>query len=177
MHASHAVAAATGPNCALLRQTIELVASLGAERYTRRVPVAFNASIGAHVRHVVDHYRSLLAGLGGDRPVDYESRARDPALEQDPAQACAALAEIERVLAGLGRSPPPHPLAYATETWPRGQAPTSLVRELEFLLSHTVHHCALVAVMCRLQGHATAPGFGVAPSTLRHEHASLACAP
>ncbi len=31
--------------------------------------------------------------------------------------------------------------------------PTSFVRELELLLSHTVHHYALVAVMCRLEGN------------------------
>jgi hypothetical protein len=43
-----------------------------------------------------------------------------------------------------------------------------MARELEFLLSHTVHHYAIVAILCRLQGIAVDDGFGVAPSTLRH---------
>ena len=44
-------------------------------------------------------------------------------------------------------------------------------RQLAFLLSHTIHHCALIAVMMRLRGLATPPGFGLAPATLRHREA------
>jgi hypothetical protein len=42
------------------------------------------------------------------------------------------------------------------------------VRELQFLLSHTVHHYALMALILRLQGFNPAAEFGVAPSTLQH---------
>ena len=48
---------------------------------------------------------------------------------------------------------------------------SSIGRELGFLLSHTIHHCALIAVMMRLRGLATPPGFGVAPATMRHRDA------
>jgi hypothetical protein len=45
---------------------------------------------------------------------------------------------------------------------------SSLLRELQFLLSHTVHHYSLIALALRVQGFEPGVGFGVAPSTLNH---------
>ena len=47
-------------------------------------------------------------------------------------------------------------------------ADSSVERELQVLLSHTVHHYALIAVALRLHGHPVDEEFGVAPSTLRY---------
>ena len=48
-------------------------------------------------------------------------------------------------------------------------------RELGFVLSHTVHHNALIAVIAAAVGAAVPPGFGYAPATVAH-HRSRACA-
>ena len=55
---------------------------------------------------------------------------------------------------------------------------SSASRELEFLLSHTVHHYALIGVICQLAGQTLPKDFGMAPSTLRHlqSQADAACA-
>ena len=45
---------------------------------------------------------------------------------------------------------------------------SSIARELQSLLSHTVHHYAFIAVALRLQGVEPASDFGVAPSTLEY---------
>ena len=45
---------------------------------------------------------------------------------------------------------------------------SSLSRELQFLLSHLVHHQALVAVMLRVYGFVPTEEFGVAPATLEN---------
>jgi len=45
---------------------------------------------------------------------------------------------------------------------------SSLGREFQFLISHTIHHFALIAGLCRLHGVSICNDFGVAPSTLRH---------
>jgi hypothetical protein len=47
---------------------------------------------------------------------------------------------------------------------------------LQFLLSHTVHHFALMALILRAQGADPGDDFGVAPSTLEHRRAALASA-
>ncbi len=57
------------------------------------------------------------------------------------------------------------------------RATSSITRELDFLLSHTIHHYAIIAVLCRLQNVEVEPDFGVAPSTLRYQSTSkMQCA-
>jgi len=64
------------------------------------------------------------------------------------------------------------------DTLPPGEpewCTSSVRRELQFLLSHTVHHHALVKEMLRGRGRTVDGTFGVAPSTLEHR-GRLACA-
>jgi len=45
---------------------------------------------------------------------------------------------------------------------------TTVGRELAFVLSHTVHHNALIAVMAKTLGVPVPERFGYAPSTIVH---------
>ncbi|MBZ0113800.1 MAG: DinB family protein [Thermoanaerobaculia bacterium] len=139
------------------------------------------SGMGPHLRHCIEFYRCFLSGLGEGR-VDYDGRQRERALELDPVRARAALASIERELAAVAeglvlerslivRSDAETP---APESW----CPSSVGRELSFLLSHTVHHYALIAQILRRHGHEPDPNFGLAPSTLRfREQTGATCAP
>lgn len=58
----------SGENRELLQSAVEtlqqgerLLAETTDETYTRKVPVAFNGSIGGHYRHCLDHFQCLLA--------------------------------------------------------------------------------------------------------------------
>lgn len=159
-------------NIICLQQGERLVASLDAEVYGKKVEVCFNSSIGGHLRHNLDHYFSFLAGAPKGR-IDYDARARDAALETDPA---AGREAFRQIIAGLEALPPEvldKPLEVKMDTnneadevvWSHSTAR----RELQFLLSHSIHHYALIATMCRLLGRETPGGFGVAPSTLRYQ--------
>ena len=53
---------------------------------------------------------------------------------------------------------------------------SSLQRELQFLVSHSVHHYALIRELLRQSGFDAGEGFGVAPSTLAALGATPACA-
>jgi hypothetical protein len=58
---------------------------------------------------------------------------------------------------------------------------STALRELQFLVSHTVHHYAVIALILRARGLEPGPDFGVAPSTLKYEQetslqARAACA-
>lgn len=155
-------------NLALLAQGRRLLARLDDAVYVRALPSVFGASIGGHIRHNLDHYRCLLAGLSAGR-VDYSGRERDRRTETDRFHALAELASLRRALAAL---PYARDLLVRRESDPEGAwAPSSMARELDFLMSHTVHHYAIVAILCRLQGIAPEPDFGIAPSTLRHQAA------
>lgn len=162
-------------NVAVIRQGISLLAAIGEARYTPRIPLCYNASIGGHLRHIIEHYQSFLRGLA-EGEIDYENRPRDAMIENNPAYASEIMAVIVDQLQELGCVLPNRGLQLCAETTPGIATETSVLRELEFLLSHTIHHYALVAVMARLQGYEPEPSFGIAPSTLKFQQAQALCA-
>jgi hypothetical protein len=111
--------------------------------------------------------------------VDYDARGRDPELERRPE---LALQRIDATVAALERLAPsaaPRELEVSVDCGEavRGRASrSSLARELQFLVSHTVHHYAVIALLLRARGIEPGRDFGVAPSTLKYEQDKLACA-
>lgn len=153
-------------NHALLAQALALAAlheMPGSPPYARPV--------GAHLRHVVEHYEALLLPKRSD-VVDYDARQRDAALERSPQLARTRLLALQqhlaredfdleqpvcvRGLAGLAGE-----FAFAL--------PSTIGRELVFVASHAVHHYALLAPYLREQGLPMPDAsFGVASATAAH---------
>lgn len=153
-------------NIDALQRGAQLLLRIDDAIYQQRLGTVFNGTLGAHVRHNLDFYLSLLDALPG-AAIDYEQRRRDPVIETDRASAVDLIAQICKRLrdarepAGTLRV---RVSAHAGSAW----AVTSLSRELDSLLSHTIHHYAIIAIMCRLVGVQVDEQFGVAPSTLRY---------
>lgn len=155
-------------NIAVLQQGARLLRRIDDALYQQRLSAVFAGSIGAHVRHNLDFYASLLDGLATGN-IDYEARKRDAAIETGRHAATAEIERVCRELASMTHSPSYLRVRIrsdqdSSDTW----ATTSLSRELDFLLSHTIHHYAVVAIMCHLVGVRVEDDFGVAPSTLRY---------
>lgn len=164
------VPAATDPGTRALRHELEAlrtaVGGLSPSEY-RAAPSRASGSIGAHVRHALDHVRALVSR---DPATDltYDARLRGTAVETSPQ---AAVDEIDRLCEELARRAlaSAERLRVVSLTAPDGQqlhAESSLGRELAFVLSHTIHHAAIVAVLLDRLGTAVPEGFGHAPSTL-----------
>jgi uncharacterized damage-inducible protein DinB len=160
-------------NILLLEQCADVLEGLPPGAYAAPDERCLGSSIGGHVRHCLEHYASFLAGLDAGQ-LDYEQRARDRRLQTQLSTACSAL---RGTAAALARGLTFARLDRSVQVLAEGDASdgdvtlSSIGRELGFLLSHTIHHCALIAVMMRLRGLATPPGFGVAPATIRHRDA------
>lgn len=151
----------------------------GADLVRRLDDATFRAGIGPQLRHCLDFHAAFVRGLEAGR-VDYDQRERSGAVESSRPFALARFREVEFELQRVELADAGRPLLVRAEaaslplsvpSW----SPSSVIRELQFLLSHTVHHYALVAQMLRARGRDPGAGFGVAPSTSRH-HATLACA-
>lgn len=154
-------------NCLLLRQARDLLESLPADHYPEGAPPLFPSSIGSHIRHVLDHYDSILKNSTG--VIDYYRRQRDPATENDPKEALRRISAVMESCRGI--SPVPHLRLRASLSDETITIETTLERELLFSISHTLHHFALIAQICRHFGQAIPEEFGVAPSTLAHRKA------
>lgn len=158
-------------NVTVLRQGVELLGHLD--------DALFRASIGPQLRHCLDFYGSFLRGLAARR-IDYDTRERDPLVESSRR---IARERYEQVIAALQEIGPDQSAAALqvrseADTLPPGEpawSPSSVRRELQFLLSHTVHHHALLKELLRARGRRVAGDFGIAPSTLEHR-GRLACA-
>ena len=167
------VAAAVQANLLLLAQGIEVISRLGPNRYGERVAACFNSSAGGHFRHVIEHYQSVLAAVAsGD--LDYENRARDTMIETSADHASDVVRSVMTSLRTL--NPVDREISIAAESAPGARVATSLGRELEFLISHTVHHYALIAVIAGLQDVVCPSDFGMAPSTIKFQQSQAACA-
>ena len=168
-------------NCTLLRQGAEALGSGQGVLYLPDSATGRPPSIGAHFRHVLDHYFAFFNGLQEGR-IDYDRRDRDPEIEADLHAARAAADRIEAALRALLPATIQAPIlvnvAVATEAHGEPLWEHSTVqRELAFLLSHTVHHYALISLHARRYGVELGEEFGVAPSTLEYRAHPLAVAP
>lgn len=160
-------------NITVLSQAEQLLSTLDPDQYGP--PGDGSSGIGAHLRHCLDAYRCFLGGWRDGR-VDYDARERDPRLENEVAAGRDAVAAVKASLAEVPADAADAEVrvrhdaaAYDDpESWSR----STVAREMQFLLSHTIHHYALIAFTLRSRGIDVDPAFGVAPSTLEHRERS-----
>jgi hypothetical protein len=155
-----------------LAQGESLLTQLGDEDYTRKVAVAFNASIGGHYRHCLDHFRSLLdSAVQGN--LNYDHRERGTLIEHDRFAALNATRELRECYERLDPDLLLRTLSVTCKTsytTTGSQAsPSTVGREIMYSVAHAVHHYALIGIMCGVMGLKMPGGFGVAPSTLKHQ--------
>jgi hypothetical protein len=163
-----------------LAQGESLLMQLSDEDYTRKVAVAFNASIGGHYRHCLDHFRSLLdSAVQGD--LNYDHRERGTLVEHDRFAALNATRELregyERLEAELLLRTLSVTCKTSYATNGSQASPSTVGREIMYSVAHAVHHYALIGVMCGVMGLKMPAGFGVAPSTLKHQKEAAGAAP
>ena len=103
-----------------------------------------------------------------------------PRLESDPRLAVARMREILGELVLVEEELLDLPIQIRLESggaeseqWSH----STVRRELQFLLSHTVHHFALIGMLLERFEIAVPEDFGIAPSTLKFWQAQASCAP
>jgi uncharacterized damage-inducible protein DinB len=166
-------------NClVLLEQAPGLLQLTGDNVYAGRCEISPRASIGGHLRHTLDFFQSFLKGIEWGQ-IDYNQRERDALTEIDRRYAAARIEAVSAGLRSLALPSDSTPLRVCTEDDvgdPPAWCDSSVLRELEFLQSHTIHHYSLIAILLRLHGIQPDAEFGVAPSTLKYWREEAACA-
>lgn len=163
----------------ILTQGEHLLGQISDSDYAGKLPIAFNASIGGHYRHCLDHFRSVQqAAAAGD--LNYDQRERGTPVETDRFAALHATRGLIGAYQALDPSLLSRPLAVTCKTsyaTSGSQTAASTVgRELMYAVAHAVHHYALIGMMAGVQGVPLPAGFGVAPSTLKYQ-AGVAAVP
>jgi uncharacterized damage-inducible protein DinB len=159
-------------NIKMLEHGIEAIESMGNSMFSNPKPPFLQNGVGSHFRHCIDFYACFLSSVETGK-INYAVRKRNRLVEIDGS---LAILEIEAIIEKLRRLSPADLQKRAlvvgedssTPLDQTGWSQSSLMRELQYLLSHTIHHFALIALTLRLQGFEPGKEFGVAPSTLAY---------
>lgn len=155
----------------VLQQGCTFLDCVGDELYARRLEGLFEASIGAHYRHVLDHFLCLTEGICTGH-VNYDERRRNSLLESSVAQARDVTEALVDEFRGLSTKilerecTVTYSVDYGGSDTER--VPTNVAREVMFCVGHAVHHYAILKLLCAGAGVTLPYEFGIAPSTLKH---------
>jgi hypothetical protein len=140
------------------------------EQYVQPCTTLFNASIGQHVRHIIELFQSLLAGYE-EGIVNYEHRKRDVNIEANKEFALQLLKDIyetiDRPNKGLTLA-----ACYDEHSSDTMNIITNYQREVVYNLEHAIHHMALIRIgINEISDIKLSDDFGVAASTIKHQKA------
>lgn len=151
----------------LLHQMRQLIERLDDINYAMPAPDRTTGGIGGHVRHCLDHVSALLAGARTGLCA-YDRRQRGTDVETSRAAAIDAITDVMLGLLELDAPTLESDVYVETQLDPSGTmvvTRSSVCREIAFLVSHTIHHNAIVAQIMQARGLHVAPRFGLAPAT------------
>ena len=152
-------------NQQVLNQLLRFLESLDSIQYLNSSQ-DHGSSIGAHVRHIIEHYQSALMHHS---TINYDPRKRDPNIE---ASVSAAKQHIELVVNALACIKVDTEVSVICATNAEVSSPkvnSSMARELVFLYSHTTHHMAIIKLLSTPMGLKLDDSFGKAASTRAFE--------
>jgi len=167
----------TPPLLVVLRQLQEVVEGLSDAQYTQKPVGVIESSIGGHVRHCLDHVQALLIGAVSGS-IDYDRRERGTPIESSRNAALRCLCDLSaklELLATAGIDTDVTVSALMCSDQPPLELRSTLARELAYVLSHTIHHNALIGAMVQTLAGRLPDRFGYAPSTVAYQD-RCACA-
>jgi uncharacterized damage-inducible protein DinB len=154
----------------LLRQLCGVVEALNDQQYCTKPVGVVESSVGAHVRHCLDHVLALLGSVDAGN-LDYDDRRRGTDIETSRHAAIEMIRNLEAAATRIAADALDVPLRLSVRL-ACGQSPlvvgSTVGRELAFVISHTIHHNALVAAMVKTLGGNVPERFGYAPATVEH---------
>ena len=148
-------------------QLTETLNQLSNEEYTRSSKILVNATIGQHVRHIIELFQCLEKGYDSGL-VNYEKRKRDYKIETDKEFAAVLLKEIYTHI-----EKPNKEIILEAEDYCDSvetvSIPSNYYREIAYNLEHAIHHMALIRIGVKEVSSVVLPDeFGVAYSTIKY---------
>jgi flagellar biosynthesis/type III secretory pathway chaperone len=160
-----------------IKQTLEelndVVQLLNDEQFSTPLTIFSGSSTGMHARHIIEFYQCLLTQSLDNQSVNYDQRKRDLLLQGNTEYFTSTVNIVIEALQKLDCTRLNNPLSITSEDAETDATPinSSLARELQYNLEHTIHHAAFIkiGVLTQIPDAYLPKTFGVAPSTLRHQ--------
>jgi len=158
----------------VLNQGLTLLNNIDERSYRQKEEGPWGSSIGAHYRHVLDHFLCLIEGLW-DGEINYDHRGRCLEIESSIQAARLATTELIDALAAI-----PDEVLNQTctviysvgyEDYEAQAVGSVVARELMFSVGHAIHHYAIMKLLSSARSVVLPYEFGIAPSTLKYQEA------
>lgn len=151
----------------ILKQLEDSVTRLTDQQYCQKIDTLSGASIGQHVRHVVEMFVCLQEGYKRGI-VNYETRKRDIVIESSGE---TAIVIMHQIIAGLFEENKDLMLEAGFDETSNEliSFPTNYFREIAYNLEHAIHHMALIKIgISEVSAIQLPEGYGVASSTMKY---------
>jgi hypothetical protein len=160
-----------------IQQTLEelkcVLLLMDDKQFSTPLRIFSDSSIGMHARHILEFYQCLLMQCNQKQVINYDKRKRDLMLQSNLEYFTLTVNSVIETLENLDTNMLNHPLSITSDDEGDQATPinSSLGRELQYNLEHTIHHAAFIkiGVLSLLPDVHLPKTFGVAPSTLRHQ--------
>jgi uncharacterized damage-inducible protein DinB len=153
-----------------LIQLKNLLNSLDETEYIRKHEILSEASIGQHIRHILEFYLLLVSG-SFTGTISYDKRERNPRIENSLSFAIYTINLLIPAIRFLNEDDQVLLEAdYTTDGSTENTVNSSVGRELAYCIEHSIHHQALIRAGLIAEGlsHVIDNNFGVAYSTIRY---------
>jgi uncharacterized damage-inducible protein DinB len=136
--------------------------------YSQPLAIFSNSSIGMHTRHILEFYKCII---DQSEVINYDKRLRDLTLQSNVDYCKRTIDEIVQYLDMIQDHHLSKELIITSDEENSTNVKSSLGRELQYNLEHTIHHSALLKVgfISLDKGYNIPATFGVAPSTLSYQ--------
>ncbi len=157
-----------------LEETHKFLRVIAAEDYTLKISLLSYASLGQHIRHILEFYGCLLHNQQ-EKYINYDSRARSLVLESNTQAACSYIVYLQGILQENFNNDTVHLISNFSRTEDSLESiKTNKFRELAYCLEHSIHHKAIIKVglLSMEKGNLVESDFGVAASSIRNQAVS-----
>lgn len=152
----------------IFKQLEDSLVQLNNEQYCKKINTLSGATIGQHVRHVVEMFVCLQEGYVTGT-VNYEKRKRDITIESSNEVAITLMNQVNTSLFKENKELILE-AGFDENSFELNRIPTNYFREIAYNLEHAIHHMALIKIgIMEVSDDVTLPeGYGVASSTIKY---------
>lgn len=157
---------------AIFNQLENSLVQLSNQQYCQKINTLSDASIGQHVRHVVEMFVCLQDGYTAGI-VNYENRKRDITIERSKETAIDIMNKINSALLNENKFLVLE-AGFDENSDEINKIPTNYFREIAYNLEHAIHHMALIKIgINEVSDTQLSDGYGVASSTIKYRKETI----
>ncbi len=154
----------------ILQQVADLVQQIDDNHYSEQLDLLSKNTIAKHVRHILELYVQLIAGLPQNE-INYDKRERNLLLEHNKNYTIDFINDLKTAILNLETEQEILPL----RTFIQNEelvVNTTLERELVYNIEHAIHHMAIMQIACNhcFKYVILDKNFGVAYATVQYNN-------